>query len=204
MFRGPASFDSRVRVGAGELHPAADLPPGICLQLKLGSDPGGGTDDEAKAATEEPRDVHEADAGAVMLDGPRPCVASPICRARPMTLERPGMAGLRCRRESVCYRPRKRTASSRDYWRARYSTMQVLKDLLADARRPARSGRALQDLLKMSERRACSMVGAASKSVRYRNRRGEDTDPRQRLRERFQPRTLTGPASGSACQYWPR
>ena len=61
-----------------------------------------------------------------------------------------------------------------------------LKDLLAKNRTPAARREAvahLQDLLKVSERRACSIVGADRKSVRYRSRHGDDTDLRERLRD---------------------
>ena len=50
----------------------------------------------------------------------------------------------------------------------------------------------LQDLLKESERRACSSVGADRKSVRYRSRRGDDTDLRERLRELARERRRFG------------
>ena len=50
----------------------------------------------------------------------------------------------------------------------------------------------LQDLLKVSERRACSIVGADRKSVRYRSRRGDDADLRERLRELARERRRFG------------
>jgi|GEM_PF-3453178 len=50
----------------------------------------------------------------------------------------------------------------------------------------------LQGLLKVSERRACSIIGADRKSVRYRSRRGDDADLRERLRELARERRRFG------------
>ena len=50
----------------------------------------------------------------------------------------------------------------------------------------------LQDFLKVSERRACSIIGADRKSVRYRSRRGNDADLRERLRELARERRRFG------------
>ena len=50
----------------------------------------------------------------------------------------------------------------------------------------------LQDFLKVSERRACSIIGADRKSVRYRSRRGDDVDLRERLRELARERRRFG------------
>ena len=50
----------------------------------------------------------------------------------------------------------------------------------------------LQDLLKVSERRACSIIGADRKSVRYRSRRDDDADLRDRRRELARERRRFG------------
>ena len=41
----------------------------------------------------------------------------------------------------------------------------------------------LRGVLEMSERRACNIVAADRKMIRYRSRRPPDTEPRARLRE---------------------
>jgi len=51
------------------------------------------------------------------------------------------------------------------------------------ARRPARRSRAPEGRIGLSERRACSIVGADRTMVRYRSRRPPDTELRARLRE---------------------
>ena len=61
----------------------------------------------------------------------------------------------------------------------------ALKDLLSKMVTPAAMREAvahLQASLGMSERRACRVVGADRKSVRYRSTRPDDADLRQRLR----------------------
>ncbi|MET3761232.1 hypothetical protein ABIB28_001774 [Sphingomonas sp. UYEF23] len=50
----------------------------------------------------------------------------------------------------------------------------------------------LQTALGMSERRACAVVGADRKSMRYRSCRGDDGDLRSRLRELAQQRRRFG------------
>jgi putative transposase len=50
----------------------------------------------------------------------------------------------------------------------------------------------LQATLGMSERRACAVIGADRKSVRYRSCRAEDGDLRSRLRELAQQRRRFG------------
>ena len=50
----------------------------------------------------------------------------------------------------------------------------------------------LQTALGMSERRACAVVGADRKSIRYRSRRADDGDLRLRLRELAQERRRFG------------
>jgi putative transposase len=50
----------------------------------------------------------------------------------------------------------------------------------------------LQTALGMSERRACAVVGADRKSMRYRSRRADDGDLRSRLRELAQQRRRFG------------
>lgn len=50
----------------------------------------------------------------------------------------------------------------------------------------------LQAALGMSERRACAVIGADRKSMRYRSYRGDDDDPRSRLRELAQQRRRFG------------
>ena len=50
----------------------------------------------------------------------------------------------------------------------------------------------LQESLGMSERRACSIIGADRKNVRYRSRRDDDTDLRDRLRELARERRRFG------------
>ena len=57
----------------------------------------------------------------------------------------------------------------------------------------------LQAVMGLSERRACSIVGADRKMIRYRSRRPPDTELRARLRDlvnkrqRFADRTLLTP-----------
>ncbi|MEG8018615.1 MULTISPECIES: IS3 family transposase [unclassified Sphingomonas] len=70
-----------------------------------------------------------------------------------------------------------------------------LKDLLSkngDACREAEAVAHLQTALGMSERRACAVVGADRKSMRYRSCRGDDGDLRSRLRELAQQRRRFG------------
>ena len=43
--------------------------------------------------------------------------------------------------------------------------------------------RHLQALLEVSERRACRVIAADRTSIRYRSRRGDDTELREKLRE---------------------
>lgn len=50
----------------------------------------------------------------------------------------------------------------------------------------------LRESLGVSERRACSIIGADRKSVRYRSRRDDDTDLRDRLRELARERRRFG------------
>ena len=50
----------------------------------------------------------------------------------------------------------------------------------------------LQTTLGMSERRACAVVGADRKSIRYRSCRADDGDLRSRLRELAQERRRFG------------
>lgn len=50
----------------------------------------------------------------------------------------------------------------------------------------------LQAILGMSERRACRVIGADRKSMRYRSQRDDDADLRSRLRELAQQRRRFG------------
>jgi putative transposase len=50
----------------------------------------------------------------------------------------------------------------------------------------------LRGVLKMSERRACSLVAADRKMIRYRSRRPRGTELRTRLRERANQRRRFG------------
>jgi putative transposase len=70
-----------------------------------------------------------------------------------------------------------------------------LKDLLAkigDARCQAEAVARLQAYLGMSERRACRVIGADRKSMRYRSQRDDDAKVRSKLRELAQQRRRFG------------
>jgi hypothetical protein len=65
--------------------------------------------------------------------------------------------------------------------RVRFTEEQIIAVL--PARCQARGCRSLPAVLEMSERRACSLVAADRKMIRYRSPRPPDTELRARLRE---------------------
>ncbi len=177
---------------SGRFSASADVPPVFSFQLELESDPGKGRTDEAEAvfgradhrhpegsrgrcggdrSVSPARDVErdllrpESQVGALEVLDAKQLRAIEAENAR---LER--LLATRCW-----------TILSRARRRGRSEGPAGKKMVTPAAKREAVTH--LQTALGMSERRACAVVGADRKSMRYRSSRADDGDLRSRLRE---------------------